>query len=213
MADRKYEIRRWNGPRPELDGRVFNPENEPFCSLEYAPVDSYVWGPDGYCPEARAYVARTDEGLLVLMCAREAETIAVETRFGGDVYRDSCLEFFLTACPEINPAYINFEVNAAGVMHIGVGASRFDRTVLNRMPEGLRVSHSRHEGQWWAVCYNIPESLIREKLGGGMEDAMRGNFYKCDESIHPHFGSWNPVRWDTPDFHRPESFGELRLEA
>ena len=42
--------------------------------------------------------------------------------------------------------------------------------------------------------------------------AVRGNFYKCgDKTAHPHFVSWNPVGTPSPDFHRPEFFGELLL--
>ena len=41
--------------------------------------------------------------------------------------------------------------------------------------------------------------------------AMRGNFYCCDETLHPHFGSWNPIKAPEPDFHRPECFGRLIL--
>lgn len=213
MNDKCYSIRKWSGARPEIDGKVFDPAQEPFCALEYARVDSYVWDPDGYCPEARAYVARTDEGLLVLMCAREEKTYAVETHIGGDVYRDSCLEFFLMGRPSCNEDYINFEVNVNGVPHIGLGAGRPNRRVLKEIPAGMRISHSVHAGQWWAVCYNIPDAFIREMLGGELEETVRANFYKCDESIHPHFGSWNPVRSAEPDFHRPESFGLLKLEA
>lgn len=213
MNDKCYEIRKWNGARPEIDGKVFNPDQEPFCTLEYAQVDSYVWDPAGYCPEARAYVARTDEGLLVLMCAKEEKTYAVETRIGGDVYRDSCLEFFLMGRPSCNADYINFEVNVNGVAHIGLGAGRPNRRVLQELPEGMRISHSIHTGEWWAVCYNIPNAFFCDMLGGELEATMRANFYKCDESIHPHFGSWNPVRSVEPDFHRPESFGLLKLEA
>ena len=41
---------------------------------------------------------------------------------------------------------------------------------------------------------------------------LRGNFYKCgDLTRYEHYGMWNPVQSDTPDFHRPESFGELVL--
>jgi len=206
-----YKISKWNGVRPELDGKVFDPAREPFCALEYAPIANYMWDPDGYCPEARAYVARTEDGLLVLMCANEQQTIAVETRIGGDVYKDSCLEFFLMGRPEHNPDYINFEVNANGVAHIGLGAGRPNRRVLKELPAGMCISHSRHEGQWWAVCYNIPDAFIREMLGGDLEDTMRANFFTCDESIHPHFGSWNKVEVVQPDFHRPEWFGELRM--
>lgn len=207
-----YSIRRWTGARPQLDGRGFDPAQEPFCQLDCARIENYIWDPHGYCPEARAYVGRTEEGLLVLMCAKEEKTIATETRIGGDVYRDSCLEFFLMGRPGSNADYINFEVNVNGVAHIGVGAGRANRRVMREIPQGMRISHSRHAGQWWAVCYNIPDSLIRELLGGDPEREMRGNFYKCDESIHPHFGSWNPVAAPQPDFHRPECFGILRME-
>ena len=42
---------------------------------------------------------------------------------------------------------------------------------------------------------------------------FKGNFYKCgDETDYPHFGMWNPVGTEKPDFHRPEYFGELIIE-
>ena len=212
MTERVYTIERWDGPRPELDGRTFDPAAEPFCDRAHARIDNYVWDPEGYCPEARAYVARTAQGLLVLMCAREAEVIAAETRFGGPVCRDSCLEFFLCARPSEGARYLNIEVNAGGVAHIGLGAGRQGRRVFEAMPAGVDVAHSRHAGGWWAVRYCVPDALIRECFGGEMEREMRANFYTCDETIHPHFGSWNPVRAPQPDFHRPECFGALRLE-
>ena len=181
-----YSIRRWTGMRPQLDGRVFDPAQEPFCQLDCARIENYVWDPHGYCPEARAYVGRTEEGLLVLLCAKEESTIAMETRIGGDVYRDSCLEFFLMGRPGSNADYIHFEVNVNGVAHIGVGAGRANRRVLREIPQGMRISHSRHAGQWWAVCYNLPDSLIRESLGGDPEREIRRNFSTRDERIHHH---------------------------
>lgn len=207
-----YTIRRWRGETPQLDGKIFDPAQEEFCALEYAPINHYVWAPNGYCPEARAYVGRTDEGLLVLMCAKERETIAVEDRMGGAVYRDSCLEFFLMGRPGAKRDYINFEVNVNGIAHIGLGEGRANRSHPAMLPAGMHISHSRHDGGWWAICYNIPNSLIRELLGGELESELRGNFYKCDESLHPHFGTWNPVVAPQPDFHRPECFGRLILE-
>ena len=210
--ERSYAIGRWAGPRPELDGRVFAPEGEPFCARPHAAIDQYVWDEGGYFPEARAYVARTDEGLLVLMCAREREIIARETRVGGAVCRDSCLEFFLCARPSEGDLYLNVEVNAAGVAHFGLGTGRHARRVFEAVPEGVRISHSRHAGEWWAICYNLPDALLADCFGGAAEPQMRGNFYTCDETIHPHFGSWNPVRAPQPDFHRPECFGRICLE-
>ena len=40
-----------------------------------------------------------------------------------------------------------------------------------------------------------------------------GNFYKCgDETVQPHYYSWNPVELVDPDFHRSEFFGKLYFE-
>jgi hypothetical protein len=42
---------------------------------------------------------------------------------------------------------------------------------------------------------------------------LRANFYKCaDNTRIPHYVSWNPIEVASPDFHRPEFFGELLLE-
>ena len=57
------------------------------------------------------------------------------------------------------------------------------------------------------------ERLVREAgvaLTPGA--AFAGNFYKCDESLHPHFGAWSPIDAPAPDFHRPECFGKLVIE-
>ena len=55
---REYKIARLSEPLPDLEGRLFDPDNEDFCArLEDAPIDSYVWDAAGYRPEARAYVS------------------------------------------------------------------------------------------------------------------------------------------------------------
>ena len=132
--------------------------------------------------------------------------------YGSRVWTDSCLEFFLQPFPE-DPRYMNIEVNAAGAALIAVGPDREHRVPLERCPGGMDIRASRHGDGWWAVAYTVPFALLEALFGRrpvpGM--AMRGNFYTCDESIHPHFGSWNPIEAPAPDFHRPECFGELVL--
>jgi len=204
---KQYTIQNWQNSAPDLSGKPFFPETEPFCALPFAEIGLYPWDQTGYRPEARAYVAKNEEGLIVLMCANEDTTIAAETNFGGAVCRDSCLEFFLNPRPQKQDEYINVEVNCAGIMHIGFGNGRNNRRVLKTMPNGVAVTHSLHDGGWWAVCYTLPFSLI-----GELESEMRGNFYTCDETLHEHYGVWNPVTASQPDFHRPECFGILRPE-
>ena len=199
---------------PDLTGLVFNPETEPFCRVHgYNSIDCFVWDETGYRPEARAYVAWSHVGLHALLCAKEETIAAVTTGFGGDVYKDSCLEWFVQPFAE-DPRYINVEVNAAGAAYVGFGSGREDSKPLPAMPQGMTVTASKHEGGWWAIAYTIPASLLEDLYGKKLTEGacMRGNFYKCDESIHPHFGSWNPIANPTPDFHRPECFGEMALE-
>lgn len=206
---REYIIHPGDAPLPALAGRAFDPAEEPFCRGEYAPIDRYAWGGD-YRPEARAYLAWDGEGLSALLCAREATVSDRVKAFGGDVWTDSCLEFFLRPFAD-DPRYLNIEVNAAGAALIGIGAGREDRTRLAACPAGMEFAASRHAGCWWAVAYRLPYGVLGALFERPFEPRGEffGNFYKCDESIHPHFGSWSPVEAPAPDFHRPECFGRI----
>ena len=206
-----FAIKPLRAPLPRLTGREFGPEGEAFCLREYAAIDAYVW-PGDYRPEARAYAAWDAAGLSILMCAREATICAQVRPFGGDVYLDSCLECFLRPFAD-DGRYVNIEMNAAGSALMGLGTCREDRVRLARAPEGVAFDVSRHGGSWWAVSCHLPFAAIEALYGRSAGDIreMRGNFYCCDESIHPHFGSWSPIDAPAPDFHRPECFGTILL--
>lgn len=211
-----YTIRRLpeDAGRYELSG-VFCPDQLPeeYKALEEARLDNFPWDENGYKPDCRARVGWNEQGLHVLMYANEPIIRALVMETGGEVCEDSCLEFFLQPFAD-DPHYMNFETNAAGVALIGLCVDRYDMKFLDAMPEGMDIRASKHEGGWWAVAYTIPYALIEKLYGRRPEPgaAMRANFYKCDESVHPHFGSWNPVKAAQPDFHRPECFGPVALE-
>lgn len=211
MSDKVYKIIN-AAVKTDLAGKEFDHAAWEASGLPTAAIDSYVWPDEGYRPEAYAGVYRTESGFQVLMCAKEKTIAAEERKFGGEVYKDSCLEFFLQPCPEIDERYINFEVNAIGTMHIGIGKGRAGRYVFDQVPDGIKAEHSEHHGAWWAVSYSIPFEFLTGIFGHLPEREMRGNFYCCDESIHPHFGTWNRVIADQPDFHRPECFGRIVWE-
>lgn len=209
---REYCVPKSSCPLPALLGTVFDPAAEPFCAAHpYAPIDTYPWGGD-YRPEARAYLSWDDAGLNALLCAREETVSKAVTRFGGDVWTDSCLEFFFRPF-EGDERYVNIEVNAAGAALVAVGKGREHRKKLEACPPGMGFRASKHAGGWWAVAYVVPIALIEQLYGreftpGGR---IRGNFYCCDETLHPHFGCWNAIDAPAPDFHRPECFGEIIL--
>ena len=210
---REYVVSPANAPLPALAGTEFDPAAEPFCRRPFAPIDRYAWG-GAYRPEARAYLAWDGRGIHALLCAREETVSAQVTAFNGDVWTDSCLELFLRPFGD-DPRYLNIEVNAAGAALVGLGPDREHRGRLAQCPPGMDFRASRHGGGWWAVAYTLPFALIRALYGRRPEPgaALLGNFYCCDETLHPHFGSWSPIAAPQPDFHRPECFGRIILEA
>ena len=209
---RSYDILPLTAPLPALAGGAFDPDAEPFCKRPFAAIDRYAWGGD-YRPEARAYLAWDAAGLYALLCANEPTVSARVRDFDGEVYTDSCLECFLKPFAD-DARYLNIEVNAAGAALIGLGAGRDDRVRLTACPPGMDIRASRHDGGWWAAAYALPFDVLEALFGRRPVpgQAMRGNYYSCDETIHPHFGSWNPVEAPQPDFHRPECFGKIILK-
>lgn len=200
-----YDVRKVKEPMTELTGKRFSP-----VYGEFALIEDFPWG-GAYFPDARANVQWDEDGLWVTLCAKEETISSHETAFGGAVCRDSCLEFFVNPCPNAQDKYINVETNPRGAMHIGVGEGRGSRTVLTEIPSDLSLSVSGHREGWWAVRYHLTNRLMKELCGAEPEKVMRANFYKCDETIHPHFATWSPVVAPAPDFHRPEYFGEIEL--
>ncbi|MCE5342414.1 MAG: hypothetical protein LLF96_02340 [Eubacteriales bacterium] len=181
--------------------------------LEELSMNCFPWDTTHYCPESHARIGWTHDGLHVLMYSREPRIRAEEKRIGGEVYKDSCLEFFIGKADQ--PIYFNFECNPIGVMHIGMGTSREDRRVLDAYPAGMRVATSLHRGAWWAVEYVLPADFLWNEGKITLKDGvkLRGNVYKCgDASASPHYGVWNPIVWPKPDFHRPEFFGGMILK-
>lgn len=178
------------------------------CAQE-ARLADFPWDENGYRPDSRARIGWNSKGLYVLMYANEKEIRTAETRTGGDVYMDSCMELFLMPDPQTG-RYFNFEASAAAVVHLGVGVGRHGRTTFTALPEGIEIQASDHKGAWWAISYFIPAQFLKEyfdvELKEGMK--MRGNIYKCaDGSEQPHYGMFKGY-FDvpSPDYHRPERF-------
>lgn len=134
------------------------------------------------------------------------------------VSQDSCVEVFLQ--PELGGEYWNFEFNCIGAIN---ASHRFERPApvrltseelgqIKRYPSCDRRPFKEIEGLFaWNLLVVIPFSLMGLNYTAGT--AIRGNFYKCaSASALPHYLSWNPIKSDKPDFHRPEFFGNIVLE-
>lgn len=180
-------------------------------------IDQYAWGQD-YMPAAYAQLIKVEGlGFVLRMTCKETDPRAVYTEYNQPVYTDSCLEFF-AAWDRGSDKYLNMEMNAKGTLLSCVGKDRYERVpTLDACGELPKVQGFADEDEWGIVA-RIPFSVIKGVYGIGEEVlapgyTFRGNFYKCgDETAVVHYGSWSRVGTKTPDFHRPEYFGELVID-
>lgn len=177
------------------------------------PVSQFPWGKD-YCPLSWAKIwFEPGSGFHVLLHCEESSPKAVFTCSDDPVYQDSCLECFLQFYPEQSEVYMNFETNANGAMLCQQGTCREDRIFIRNQGMKQPAVTAFRTAYAWEVSYVIPLELIRRVYGRCdfvPGQVIRGNFYKCgDKTEIPHYGCWSKIGCSSPDYHRPEYFGEL----
>jgi hypothetical protein len=84
-------------------------------------IDKYMWVHNGYAPRVSVRLFHTDKFIYVYYLVPEDRITIRHTTFGSEVYKDSCVEFFINPFPESSDEYVNMEINALGVLLIGVG--------------------------------------------------------------------------------------------
>ena len=195
-------------------------------------VDSYPWS-NGYTPITLAAVSRDNRGLNVYMRSYETK-IRFEGKKRNDfVCQDSCMEFFFAPMGPENLAYFNFELNPCGVAYIGFSPdgtragsiqaakdrpdSYFDIQAMHtEEAKAYNEKNGNNPLAFWELAYTVPYELINEYLPEFNPELpgkrIAANFYKCGDLTDTlHYGSWNPLTSESPDFHRPGDFGILQF--
>ncbi len=178
------------------------------------------WTKFSYRPNVSFRIAHTGYEIWLQYQVSEKHIIALETRTNGDVYKDSCVEFFISFDKK---NYYNFEFNCIGTIHLAYGEGRKNRKFVNpETVEKIEIKSSlgnqpfeEKTGNFnWEIMIRIPlESFAFDNIKSLNELKATANFYKCgDNSSVPHFVTWNPVKTEQPDYHRPEFFGKVRFE-
>ena len=186
-----------------------------FSRAEKAMISNYKWV-EGHAPEAYAQLVFVEgKGFALKMTCFEENPTAVYSNYNDPVYKDSCLEFFVSFNLE-NGKYMNFEMNSKGAFLSGVRTDRHNKTEIHNLASLPEVKAEVFEDRWTVETFFDLDFV--EKTSGKRDfargESFKGNFYKCgDETPIPHFGMWAPVDNPTPDFHRPEFFGTLTIEA
>jgi len=171
----------------------------------------------------------SDDAMYVQFTVQDRFVRCVHATYGDPVYLDSCVEVFLQ--PRATGGYVNLEVNCGGTLfcshvedprRVPGGFARWQR-VSREHASGIVIAGNlppivdpevHGELEWWIVM-TIPFQVLGRYVQGAPPspgDRWRANFYKCgDETSHPHWGSWSPVR--ELNFHRPEDFGTIVFES
>lgn len=168
------------------------------------------WSPNPP-PPVCARLCWTEEALHVRLESGAAPERAVNTTPDSPVWEDSCLEFFFSFDGR---NYINLEGNVNGALRASFGPDRHARRLLRELAIPLPAVRAEEGAGSWALELIVPAALIERLCDVTLQSGLRftGNFYACgDAAPAPYYAAWNEVETETPDFHRPEFFGELIL--
>jgi hypothetical protein len=182
-------------------------------------IEQYPWYQSGLKQSTTMQLAIVGDALYWKANAQDCHSFAQVTELNGPVYMDSCVEFFLSPRNQLGSAYLNFEVNCCGTLHLAYGPGRENRTLCTleqaaqiEITTSLksRVKMESQEDQQWTTELKIPLKLIEEITGEPLDlSTWYANFYRCGGRIEDQYASWNPIQTENPDFHRPEFFGAL----
>ena len=171
----------------------------------------YVW--ESYFPSpyiTTAQMVHSDEGITVRLTTNEWPLRITAMENNGRICIDSCMEFFFIPNMD-DPEYINLEMNPAAVVLTAKGPGRGDRPRLDIHGENVKIESSIVGERGWTVMAFISYDFLLKHYSH-VDKTMRANFYKCgNETVIPHYSTWNPILTEKADYHRPEYFGTVTL--
>jgi hypothetical protein len=184
------------------------------------PIRVLNWERYQYLPKVSFRIGHIGNKIWLKYYVTEKHVRAMETRINGSVYKDSCVEFFISLDGE---NYYNLEFNCIGVAHLAYGPERNKRKFVDTESiEKIEIQSSlgnkpfdTQSGNFeWEMMICIPiESFTFSNIENLSNVKASANFYKCgDEMPIPHYVSWNPVKTENPDFHCLEYFGKVFFE-
>jgi len=180
------------------------------------------WKEFPYKPKVDFRIAHIDSIMFLKFYVNESHILAKRSSPNSATHKDSCVEFFIDPMRDGN--YYNFEFNCIGTTHLAYGPARSTRTFIPKEKIIKEIKtwstlggqpFEEKSGKFeWEMVVVIPASIFTYNEGFIFSNLIaNANFYKCgDDTTKPHYLSWNPVKTENPDFHRPEFFGTLNFK-
>ncbi len=211
-------VRKITGIVPEQSREI----EKAFATIEAEKIANCNWPEDfPYAPEVSFKMFHTGDWLMLRYEVNEKYTAALVTEDGGEVWTDSCVEFFFA--PD-EGSYYNLEATCIGKILLSNRKSRNEGIVqasAELLEKVVRISsigtepfEERIGDNHWTLTLAIPpQALFNHGLTDWTGARLKMNLYKCGDNLSmPHFLSWQPINTESPDFHRPEFFTEVEFE-
>lgn len=172
-----------------------------------------------YAPEVSLQLACHQQELFLHFKVREECTMARIREDNGEVWTDSCVEFFLA--PD-DSGYYNFEFTCIGKALLGfrkerpsaVHAPADIMSAIKRYPTlGTENFEEKKLSGSWELTVAIPAiALFRHQFKTWEGMRAQVNAYKCGDHLsRPHYLSWFPIDTPAPDFHVARCFCEVQF--
>lgn len=174
-----------------------------------------------YAPKVQFAMCHDGQNIYVRFEVEEKTSRAMQMEDANDVYKDSCVEVFLM--PGDDGLYYNFEFNCIGTLDYSCRPGRHDAEKAplecHQMVERMSTIPAepfteKALGGSWSLVARIPrEAFFRHDLDSFSGKTFRMNAFKCgDELSTRHYVTWQPIRTEKPDYHRPEFFTDVMFE-
>lgn len=183
-------------------------------------ISTLNWDDFQYRPKVKFRIAHVKDEIWLKYYVDEKHILARETNINGDVYKDSCVEFFIALGEK---DYYNLEINCIGTIHLAYGPGRHNRKFVDpalikkietKSTLGSQPFEEKTGDFEWEIMIRIPiECFAYTKLNSFKGIKAAGNLYKCgDGTSEPHYVTWKPIKTENPDYHRPEFFEKIYFE-
>ncbi len=195
--------------------------------IEPLTLELYMGQKPSHKPKTQVKLAWDNDHIYVIFRVEDQYVRAVATEYFGNVWQDSCVEFFFTPQAEVSKGYFNLETNCIGTIllnhqrHRGQDRISLDTKDLDKiqiatsLPKGKPIETEITEPTVWTLEYALPWRMLKKYIEVAEPEpgtVWRANFYKCaDKTSHPHWLTWSEIPLDKPDFHQPEYFGYLKF--
>ena len=223
MADKDYKIL-FTRQLPELQGLW---DGAVWQQAQRLTIDCFRPEGSHHRPRTSCKLLYNEQNIFGLFRVNDQFVRCVHTSFQGDVWKDSCVEFFVQ--PIHGGGYFNFEFNCGGALcasyvtdstRVNGGLKEYvllspavNQLILRYASLPAIVEPEITKEVLWMLEFSIPLDLFKkyaEPAKTGMKKFWRANFYKCgNETSHPHWASWAPL--SERNFHDPASFGQIEF--